>query len=80
MRDERHRLGDGPWRRAVRALKKGCTRWFYAVNTESKPAKVTFRTPVAVRDTVSGRTHKAGSVTLARGPYELRSFVSSMSR
>ena len=71
---------DAPEFVRVRALEKGGTRWFYAVNTESKPAKVTFRTPVAVRDTVSGRTHKAGAVSLDLGPYELRSFVSSLSR
>ena len=67
---------DAPEFVRVRALEKGGTRWFYAVNTESKPAKVTFRTPVAVRDTVSGRTHKAGAVSLDLGPYELMSFVS----
>ena len=71
---------DAPEFVRVRTLEKGGTRWFYAVNTEAKPAKVTFRTPVAVRDTVSGRTHKAGAVTLALGPYELRSFVSTKSR
>lgn len=34
---------------------------------------------VAVRDTVSGRTYPAGTVSLALAPYELRSFVSSRS-
>jgi len=29
---------------------------------------------------VSGRTHKAGTVTIELGPYELRSFVSTKSR
>ena len=65
---------DAPEYVRVRTLEKGGRRWFYAVNTEAKPAKVSFRTPVAICDTVSGRRYEKGAVELPLGPYELRSF------
>ena len=60
----------------VRTLEKVGQHWFYAVNTESNQAEVSFQSPVALRDTVSGKEYKAGAISLKLAPYELRSFVS----
>ena len=66
---------DAPAVVRVRHLEKDGRHWFYAVNTEATPAKVSFETPVAVRDTVSGRVYAPGAVSLDLAPYELRSFI-----
>lgn len=60
----------------VRTLEKDGKYWFYAVNTEVDTAQVSFQSPVALRDTVSGKKYKAGTISLKLAPYELRSFVS----
>ncbi len=61
----------------VRTFEKNGKHWFYAVNTEVGTAEVSFQAPVPLRDTVSGKEYKAGTVSLKLAPYELRSFVSS---
>lgn len=67
---------DAPTFVRVRTAEHEGRLWFYAVNTEAKRATVSFQTPVAVRDTVSGRRYEKGTVTLTLEPYELRSFHS----
>ena len=58
----------------VRTAEKGGRRWYYAVNTEAKPAKVSFVVGGVVRDLVSGEAFD-GTVEFSLAPYELRSFV-----
>ena len=57
------------------AAQKG-KRWYYAVNTEAKPASVSFPVVGTVVDTVGG-AKSTGQVKIDLAPYELRSFVSS---
>lgn len=49
-------------------------RYYYAVNTDMKPAKVRFPVKAPVSDTVTGERHDT-SVELSLAPYELRSFT-----
>ena len=62
----------------VRFAEKNGRRWYYAVNTDSVPANVSFTVNGGVVDTLDD-TVRSGRVSLSLKPYELRSFVTATS-